>query len=86
MTYFLLLIMPSPISKSQEKDLKKLGARIKAIREEKGMSLQDLAYIIDKDKQSISRVENGKTNPSFLYLKELCKGLEIELDELVSGV
>lgn len=78
--------MPSSISKSQEKDLKKLGARIRAIREEKGMSLQDLAYKIDKDKQSISRVENGNVNPTYIYLRELCKGLEIELDELVKGV
>ncbi|MBN8669166.1 MAG: helix-turn-helix transcriptional regulator [Chitinophagales bacterium] len=78
--------MPSKITKQQEKQLKKLGARIREIRQEKGMSLQDLAHSIDKDKQSISRVELGQSNPTFIYLTEVCKGLGIELSELVQGL
>lgn len=78
--------MPSPVSKAQEKELKKIGERIRAIRHEKGMSLQDLASAIDKDKQSISRIENGRVNPTYLYLLELCQGLGIGMDELVKDV
>jgi len=69
-------------SKTQEKLLKKLGERVKNIREEKGMSLQDLANKIDKDRQSIHRVEAGQINPTFLYLMEVCEGLEIDISEL----
>lgn len=75
-----------PISKQQEKLLKKLGERVKAIRQEKGLTLQELAHSVDKDRQSISRLEMGKVNPSYLYLTEVCKGLGIELSELVQGL
>ncbi len=64
----------------------KLGERIQAIRMEKGMTLKDLAHIIGKDPQSISRVEKGKSNPTFIYLTELCEGLGITLEELVAGL
>lgn len=75
-----------PISKQQEKQLKKLGERVKAIRQGKGLTLQELAHSVDKDRQSISRLEMGKVNPSYLYLTEVCKGLGIELSELVQGL
>lgn len=63
--------------------LKKLGARIVSIREVKGLSQSDLARASFKDKQSIERVENGKTNPSAYYLQELATALSISLSELL---
>lgn len=70
-------------NKVQQKNLNNLGDRLKSIRESKNLSLQDLGYIIDKEPQSISRVENGKINPTYLYLLELCRGLEIEISDLL---
>lgn len=78
--------MPHPLSKSDKEQLKKLGARVKALRDEKGMSLQDLGNAIDKDRQSVHSLEKGQFNPSYIYLLEIAKGLGIELDELVKGV
>lgn len=78
--------MPHPLTKEEKEQLKKLGARIRCIREEKEMSLQDLGNVIGKDRQSIQSVEKGKFNPSYIYLLQICEGLEIELDELVKGV
>lgn len=77
--------MPLPISKSDRKELMKLGERFKAIREEKGMSLQDVAHAIGKDRQSIHRLEKGLVNPSYLYLKQVCEGLGVEMDEVFRG-
>ncbi|HLO71669.1 MAG TPA: helix-turn-helix transcriptional regulator [Flavipsychrobacter sp.] len=74
------------MNKAQEKRLKKLDERIKEIRTEKGMTLKDLAHTIGKDPQSISRVELGKSNPTFIYLTEICEGLGIEVSELVQGL
>ncbi len=68
----------------EQKKLNELGSRLRSIRESKNMSLQDLGYIIDKEPQSISRVENGKINPTYLYLLELCRGLEIEISDLLN--
>lgn len=69
-----------------EKDilLKDLGNRIREIRKESGMSQKQLAHKIGKDKQSIQRLEVGNVNPSYIYLLEVCKGLEIELKDVLS--
>jgi len=71
-----------PITNPQKARLKKLGARVKELRMAKGLSLNDLGFKADKEPQSISRLEMGKINPSFLYLIELCMALEIEISEL----
>lgn len=71
------------ISKTQLKQLKILGQRLKDIRMEKSLTLKELGYRIDKDPQSISRVEMGDTNPTYLYLLELCKGLEIDIVDVL---
>ena len=63
--------------------LKKLGERISQIRKEKGLTQIDLAARTQKDQQSIQRLEKGKINPSYFYLFEIAKGLEIELKDLM---
>jgi putative transcriptional regulator len=72
------------ISKTQKKQLKVLGERLKTIRKDKGLTLKELGYKIDKDPQSISRVEMGDINPTYLYLLEICKGLEIDISSLLT--
>ena len=57
--------------------LKKLGNRIVELRLKKGWSQRDLAYECGKEPQSIERVENGKTNPTAFYLKELSEALGV---------
>lgn len=64
--------------------LLEFGKRIKAIRKEKGMSQTQLAHAINKDQQSIQRLESGKINPSYIYLLEISQGLQIEIQELLS--
>jgi transcriptional regulator with XRE-family HTH domain len=61
------------ITNTQNKQLKKLGKTLKSIRIDKGLTLKELGYKIDKDPQSISRVEMGDINPTFLYLLEVFK-------------
>ncbi len=73
-------------SKTQRKHLKILGERLKGIRKEKSLTLKELGYKIDKDPQSISRVEMGDINPTYLYLLEICKGLEIDIAELFKNL
>jgi len=75
--------MPQPITKSQQKTLKKLGERVNAIRKENGLTLEQVAFEVGKDRQSIHRLEKGSFNPSYLYLLDVCKGLGCELSELL---
>lgn len=70
------------ISKDQKTDLKALGGKIKTIRLAKGMTLKELGYKIDKEPQSISRVELGDINPTYLYLRKICEGLDINIKDL----
>lgn len=67
-----------------EKDveLKKLGLRIKELRKMKNITQEELAHAIDKDQQSIQRLETGNINPSFLYLQQIAKGLDVSLSEI----
>lgn len=69
------------MDKSEE--LKHLGARIKALRNAKGLSQAKLGFLILKDQQSIHKVEAGEFNPTYLYLLALAKGLEISIKELL---
>jgi len=63
--------------------LKKLGKRIKAIRKEKCVKQVDLAYSCDIEKQSMSRIEAGNTNPSILLLRKIAELLEVSVSEFL---
>lgn len=73
------------IKKEQKEHLKRLGLQLKKIRLLKGLTLKELGYLIDKDPQSISRVEMGDINPTYLYLLEVCKGLGVEIWEVLKS-
>jgi transcriptional regulator with XRE-family HTH domain len=66
--------------------LQKLGERIRYIRKERGITQERLAYSINKDQQSIQRLEKGKTNPSFYYLCQISEGLGVNLQEIVNFI
>lgn len=65
-------------------ELIRLGSRIKQLRKSKGLSQAKLGLLILKDQQSIHKVEAGEFNPTYLYLLELSKGLEISITELLN--
>jgi len=67
----------------KDKKLTELGKRIKELRQERGLSQAKLGLKIGKDRQSIFKVEAGEFNPSYLYLLEICEGLEIDITELL---
>lgn len=69
------------MDKSEE--LKRLGVRIKELRNAKGLSQAKLGLLILKDQQSIHKVEAGEFNPTYLYLLALSKGLEVSIKELL---
>ena len=61
----------------------KIGSRIKSIRENKGISQQDLAAICNFEKGNLSRIEAGRTNPTVSTLYKISQALEVTLTELV---
>lgn len=81
-TAILVLVMPQPINKEHKEKLIKLGERIRQIRHDKCLSLQDVADKMEKDRQPLQRLEKGGFNPSYVYLLEICQGLDIDIKEL----
>jgi len=67
------------------KEYDKLGPEYEIIeqiiraRAEKGLTQQQLAEITGIPQAHISRIENGKYNPTLKQLKRLAKGLDKEL-------
>jgi transcriptional regulator with XRE-family HTH domain len=65
-----------------DKLLKDIGALIKKLRLEKGLTSVEFGYRCEMDKPNVNRLEKGNTNPTFLTLIRICKALEIELNDL----
>lgn len=66
--------------------LKLLGQRIREKRLDKELSQAKLGLKIYKDQQSIHKLETGQFNPTYIYLLEICEGLEISIDELLKDL
>ena len=69
----------------QAKDLevmKKVGQRIRFLREEKGMSQLDLSIEADIPKTQVGRVERAENNTSLVTLNRIAMALEVPLQAL----
>lgn len=63
--------------------LKNIGARIREIREDNGISQQDLASVCNFEKANMSRIEAGRTNFTISTLFKISQALNVSLSELV---
>ena len=71
--------------KGDNMDQKRIGKFIYECRKEKGYTQEDLAEKLGVTSKSISRWENGNTMPDYSLLKDLCRELDINVNELLSG-
>ena len=67
----------------KEELLVTIGKRIKELREEKNLSLQDLCDLCDFEKPNLVRIEKGRTNPTAWTLYKICEALHIDLKDIV---
>lgn len=65
---------------------KQLGERIKALRNEKGLSQEKFAMLIEMDRTYFATVELGKRNVSLHNLEKIAAGLGISLSQLFEGI
>ena len=64
---------------------KKIGKFIAKVRKEKNMTQQELANKLDITDRAISHWENGRSMPDAGIMLELCKLLDINVNELLSA-
>ncbi|WP_188930238.1 helix-turn-helix domain-containing protein [Puia dinghuensis] len=70
------------ISEDDKLFLIRLGARIRAVREEIGLKQVELANLLDIERGSMTRIEKGSMNLTSLMLRKICRALKIELEDL----
>ncbi len=65
-----------------EKVIKALGRRIRAIRKAKKMSMETLAYTAGIEYSQLSRIEMGQINTSVSHVAVIAKILEVPITTL----
>ena len=63
-----------------------LGMRIRFLRKQKKMSIEDLALECGINRNYLCDLENGKRNPTLRILEKIANGLEISISELTKGL
>ena len=63
-----------------------LGMRIRYLRRERKLSIEDLALQSNINRNYLSDLERGMRNPSLDILNRLVEGLHITLEELFNGI
>ena len=61
-----------------------IGRRIRQLRTDRGMTLDDLATVLDRAPSQVSVIENGKRELKLGELQRLARALETTLDDLLS--
>ncbi len=60
----------------------KLGQQIAKLRKQKLFSQVEFAYMLDKEKQNLNKIEKGKTNPTSWTLYKIAELLEVNVADL----
>lgn len=68
---------------STDKRRKRLGARIKTLREQQGLSQRKLALMIGSNQTYIWQIENGTVNVGLDILCRLADALEVNVRNLI---
>jgi transcriptional regulator with XRE-family HTH domain len=66
-----------------EEVLIKFGARIKQLRQEKGLTQEQFAQKCGLHKNYIGMIERGERNPSLINIEVIAKGLELTIAKLM---
>jgi DNA-binding Xre family transcriptional regulator len=80
---FQFIKIKSELKNDYTKLKKAFGAQIRKIRDEKEISLRDLATKCDLDSSQISKIENAVWDVQLSTIFELAKGLGVEPKELL---
>ena len=62
-----------------------IAPKIKELRKQQGLTVQELAYRCDIERSNMSRIEAGRTNLTIQTMCLICNALHITLKELVSA-
>lgn len=73
------------ISESTSEGVEEIGQRIRILREEKGLSLDEVSNLTGFDVELLSNIETNKVQPQLGTVIKLSKALDSAFSRLVSG-
>ena len=65
---------------------KQLGARIRYLRQQKNMTIEDLALDAEVNRNYLGDLERGTRNPTLLILNRIAEALDVDLSTLFEGI
>ena len=63
-------------------DKNKFGERVRSLRKLSNISIEELAYRCDLNRNYLSDVKRGKRNLSLIAINKIAKGLDVPIDVL----
>ncbi|HIY69139.1 MAG TPA: helix-turn-helix domain-containing protein [Candidatus Alistipes intestinigallinarum] len=66
-----------------QEELLYISGRIRALRKENRLTVQELAYRCDMERSNLSRIESGRTNLTVKTLCTICNALGVSLRDLL---
>lgn len=64
------------------RNIEKFGKRLRSIREEKGISQEAFANLLEVDRSYLGGVERGERNPTLKFIFHVCETFGIKPGEL----
>ncbi|MBP3682048.1 MAG: helix-turn-helix transcriptional regulator [Rikenellaceae bacterium] len=61
----------------------RISQKIKSLRKEQGLTVQELAYRCDIERSNLSRIEAGRSNLTLKTMCIICNALKIKLKDLI---
>lgn len=66
-----------------EEEIAYISSRIRELRKEKHLTVQELAYRCDMERSNLSRIEAGRTNLTIRTICIICSALEVGLRNII---
>ena len=64
-------------------EIRYISARIKELRKERMLTVQEMAYRCDMERSNLSRIEAGRTNLTIKTMCIICNALNITLRDVI---
>jgi transcriptional regulator with XRE-family HTH domain len=74
------------IKNGEKGDVDDVGNRIKLLRKERGISIEDLSHLTGFEVSRLKDIENGQEKPQLGTVMKLSKALDAAVGRLVSGI
>lgn len=63
-------------------EIRRIALRIKQLRKDRKLTVQELAYRCDMERSNLSRLEAGRSNPTVKTLCIICNALDVDIRKL----